>query len=156
MKCLFSSSSKQKKPRRAGEQFKMGQGLRVWCPFVAFCEVGKLPNARSLLSLMDVQTSPEPHPCQPVKGSNPVSGNYHVGLTGDMYKWWTTMNHSITLGLCPSPQRRHPIWTQGRGVCGCLEMEQWLYTQNFRQILTQIDISLNTFLRKAIRLPNQS
>lgn len=86
MKCLFSSSSKQKKPRRAGEQFKMGQGLRVWCPFVAFCEVGKLPNARSLLSLMDVQTSPEPHPCQPVKGSNPVSGNYHVGLTGDVYK----------------------------------------------------------------------
>lgn len=61
--------------------------------FVTSCEVGKLPNAQSLLSLMDVQTSPQPHPCQFVKGNNPVSGNYHVKLTEDVEKQGTTMNH---------------------------------------------------------------
>lgn len=54
--------------------------------FVAFCEVGKLPNAQSLLNLMAVQTSPQPHPRQFVKDNNPVSGNYHVKLTEDVYK----------------------------------------------------------------------
>lgn len=124
--------------------------------FTAFCEVGKLPNAQSLLSLLDLQTSPQPLPCQFVKGNNPVRANYHVELTGDVYKWWIIMNHWITLGLLPSPQRCQPVLTQGKGVCWDLEMEQWLYTQYFRQILTQIDISLNTLLRKTIKLPNHS
>lgn len=123
--------------------------------FAAFCDVGKLPNAQSLLSLMDVQTCPQPLPCQFVKGNNAVRANYQVELTGDVYKWWTVMNHWITLGLFPSPQRCQPLLTQGRGVCWYLEMEQWLSPQYFRQILTQIDIYLNTLLRKTIKLPNQ-